>query len=35
MELKKSVAVLIQARLNSQRFPEKIIKKINNELLFS
>ena len=33
MALKKSVAVLIQARLNSQRFPEKIIKKINNKTI--
>ena len=33
MALKKSVAVLIQARLNSQRLPEKIIKKINNKTI--
>ena len=33
MALKKSVAVLIQARLNSQRFPEKVLKKINNKTI--
>ena len=33
MALKNSVAVLIQARLNSKRFPEKIIKKINNKTI--
>ena len=33
MALKNKVVVLLQARLNSKRFPEKIIKKIHNKTI--
>ena len=33
MELKKRVLAVVQARYNSQRFPGKVVKKINNRTI--